>query len=238
MTEMRIPVSGGPIGRDPALLVIDAQNDFTEEGAPVACRFCSEDVEDTEEALENINTVVEAAREADIPIIWSYESHRPDYSDYGSELLSVELKHTMEDSRGWELRDELDVDVDDLNPAEYVVEKRRYNLFHRTGLEHLFATYGVDSVIVVGFATNVCVHYTSHGAHERDYAYRVVRQATAGTSQEMHDNALAFLDYLQPGGVQDMDAVLDALKEYDGNAVVKRVKETGSVYPEEATEGK
>ena len=231
-----IPVDAGPIGRNPALLVIDVQHDFTDEGAPVACRATSEGVEDTEEVIQNINEVVRAARDADVPIIWSKEDHRPDFSDYGSELLSVELEHTMRGTKGWEYREDLDVDPDDLPPAEYEVTKPRYNLFHRTDIEHLLDTYDIDTVINVGVATNVCVLLTSQGAHERDYVYRVVEECTAGSSPDMHQNAIDILDYLQPGGVQSMDTVLDALAEYDGNEVVRRVKETGSVYPEETTE--
>jgi hypothetical protein len=37
------------------------------------------------------------------------------------------------------------------------------------------------------------------------------------------------LDYLQPEGVQSLDAITDALADYDGNETVKRVKQTGSV---------
>lgn len=233
-----IPLNPGAIGENPALIVIDVQHDFTDEGAPVACRATSEGVADTEEVVQNINTVVNAARDADIPIIWTKEDHRTDYSDYGSELLSVELEHTMRGTKGWELRDDLDVDRDNLPPAEYMVTKPRYNCFHRTDIEHLLDTFDIDTVLNVGVAMNVCVLFTSQGAHERDYVYRVIEECTAGTSDEMHEAALKFADYLQPGGVQSMDAVIDALAEYDGNEIVRRVKETGSVYPAEATEAK
>ncbi|WP_394324627.1 hypothetical protein [Haloquadratum walsbyi] len=40
--------------------------------------------------VANINTLVEAAGKANLHIIWTEERHRPNHSDYGAEVLSVE----------------------------------------------------------------------------------------------------------------------------------------------------
>lgn len=211
----------------PALLVIDPQYDFVDPEGSVYCPSSS--VESTDAVVDNIQTLVTDAREADLPIIWTKESHRPDRADYGAELLSAELDHTIAGTEGERLLSTFDVAEDDLPPAEYLVKKRRYNCFHNTDLSHLLSTFDVDTLLLAGVTTNVCVHYTAQGAHERDYVFRVVEECTAGTSQSLHDGALDMLDYLQPGGVQSLDAVLAALDEYRGNEVVRRVKETGSV---------
>jgi len=116
-----------------------------------------------------------------------------------------------------------------MRPAEYLIEKRRYDFFHRTDLEHVLDTYDVDTVLLVGFMTNVCVHYTAHGAHERDYLFRAVEECTAAPTRDLHEAALRFMRYLQPRGVPGVEAVLAALSDYGGNPLVRRVKETGRV---------
>jgi len=222
-----LPTDPGPIGATPALLVIDPQRDFLSPDGAVYCPSSS--VGDTAQVVENVRALVEAARAADVPIVWTKESHRPDYADYGAELLSVEQDHTIAGTDGEKFIETLGVQEGDLPAAEYLVRKRRYNCFHNTDLSHLLSTFGVDTLVLAGVTTNVCVHYTAQGAHERDYVFRVVEECTAGTSQALHDSALEMLDYLQPGGVQSLSAVTDALGSYDGNEVVTRVKETGSV---------
>jgi len=222
-----LPTNPGPIGNQPALLVIDPQNDFLEEDGAVYC--LSSSVDDTEEVIENIRQLVYIARDAEIPIIWTKESHRPDFSDYGAELLSIEEQHTIAGTEGEQIASAFDISEGDLPAGEYLIKKRRYNCFHNTDLTHLLSTYNIDTLIIAGVTTNVCVHYTAQGAHERDYVFRVVEETTAGSDQHLHDAAIDMLNYLQPGGVQQLADVETALKQHDGNDILRRVRSDGSV---------
>jgi nicotinamidase-related amidase len=228
-----LPPTDSPIGNDPALIVVDAQGGSPENPSDSPMQSESGSIPgDRGAIIERINEVVEHARGADIPIVWGKEVHRPDFADYGAEFDSCEPEHGIDGHDGTRLDDRLIVDETDLPPAEYVVTKQRYNFFHRTEMEHILDTYEVDTVILVGFMTHICVHYTAHGAHEHDYAYRVVEQGTASPTQELHEIGLTMLRYLQPQGVRDLDEVTTALDEYQGNPVVRRVKETGIVHPD------
>jgi len=222
-----LPTDPGVTGTRPALVVIDPQVDFLDEDGPVYCPSSS--VGDTEAVIENIKTLVKAARKAEIPIIWTKESHRPDFADYGAELLSAELEHTMAGTDGEQIVSAFDISEGDFPASEYLIKKRRYNCFHNTDLNHLLSTFEIDTLLIAGVTTNVCVHYTAQGAHERDYVFRVVEECTAVTDQHLHEAAIEMLDYLQPGGVQPLSDVLSALEIYDGNEIVRRVKSTGSV---------
>ena len=218
----------GTIGSKPALLVVDAQHDFMHPDGELYCPCSS--VGDTEEVVENICSVVDSAREADVPIIWTKESHRSDGSDYGTEWLDKSmLDHTVIDTDGERLISSLNVDEGDLPDAEYVITKSRYNCFYNTDLEHILNTYDVDTILITGVTTGVCVHYTAHGALERDYLFRVVEECTAETSNEIHEAALKIIDYIQPNGVESQSTIESALSDYDGNEIVKRVKSTGKV---------
>jgi nicotinamidase-related amidase len=226
-----LPMTESPVGGTPALIVVDAQQGSSDSTGPM--HSGSGSVEGGRGAIiECINEVVEGARAADLPIVWGKELHRPDFADYGAEFESCEPEHGLYGTAAERLDDRLAVDESDMRPAEYLVEKRRYNFFHRTDLEHLLRTYDVDTVILVGFMTNICVHYTAHGAHERDYAFRVVEEGCGAPTDELHEIGLECLRYLQPRGVRSLEPVLDALDDYEGNPVVRRVKETGTVHPD------
>jgi nicotinamidase-related amidase len=77
-----IPTDPGTIGETPALLIIDPQHDFLDPDGAVYCPSSS--VSDTEQVINNINTLVSAARDAELPVIWTKEIHRPDHADYGA----------------------------------------------------------------------------------------------------------------------------------------------------------
>ncbi|TSD08966.1 hypothetical protein DP107_17295 [Haloglomus irregulare] len=225
-----IPTTDDPIGDNPALIVIDPQQTTSESEEAMSSGAAS--IPGGRDAvMENINTVVEHARSADIPIIWGKELHRPDFADYGAEIESCEPEHGIVGTRAEQFDPILSIDEDDMEPAEYVIVKRRYNFFHRTDIEHILRTYDIDTVILVGFMTNICVHYTAHGAHEHDYAFRVAEQATAAPSQDLHETGLKCMRYLQPRGIQDITDITARLEEYDGNQLVKRVKESGQITP-------
>jgi len=223
-----LPRTDSPIGGAPALIVVDAQGDDGDPSHPM--HSGSGSVPGGRGAImENIATVVERARAADVPIIWGKELHRTDFADYGAELESSEPEHGLYGTGAERIDDRLPVDESSMEPGEYVVVKRRYNFFHRTDIEHVLATYDVDTVILVGFMTNICVHYTAHGAHERDYAFRVVEEATGAPTPELHDIGLKCMRYLQPRGVRSLEDVTAGLDAYEGNPVLAEVERTGRV---------
>ncbi len=226
-----IPQTDSPIGNKPALIVVDAQEGGSDSDHPMYSGSGSVDG-GREAIIKNIDTVVEHAREADIPIIWGKELHRTDFVDYGAELESCEPEHGLYGSESEQIHGTLSFDETNMNPAEYIVVKRRYNFFHRTDLEHILRSYDIDTVILVGFMTNICVHYTAHGAHEHDYAFRVVEEATGAPTPELHEIGLTCIEYLQPRGLRSLSEVTDGLYGYEGNPLVQRVKETGKLTSE------
>ncbi len=216
------------IGERPALLVIDPQRDFLDPEGDLFCGVTS-DGASASAVIERINDLVELARTSDIPIIWSKERHRADGSDRGTELLREDPTHTTVETWGEEFVDELAVDADALEPAEYLVEKRRYNLFHGTDLDHLLSTFDVDTLILTGVTTSVCVHYTAQGALERDYVYRAVEECTADKTQNLHEAGLRCQRQIQPGGVQPLSAIREEVAVYEGNPAVKEIKAAQSL---------
>ncbi|MDP3446019.1 MAG: isochorismatase family cysteine hydrolase [Ignavibacteria bacterium] len=171
-----------------ALIVIDAQNDFVEnmvEPKSVA-----------DEAVDKIVKVIDFFREKKLPIIYFRELHRKELVDFGRELDGDEPVHCVEGTRGAQL-------VDKIQPkdGEYIIGKRRYSTFFGTDLEILLKGLNVKTIYIVGFITDVCVHYSAVDAHQYDYHVKIFKDAVAGSSLAAHDASLNAIGYLQVGSV-------------------------------------
>ena len=87
---------------------------------------------------------------------------------------------------------------------------------HSLGLTSRFFCRGlkVDTLILCGGLTDVCVHYTFVDGHQSDYFCRVIEDCVAGSSEQAHEAALTAMEYLQTGARCAIDDVLDAMDQY------------------------
>ncbi|MFE9454786.1 cysteine hydrolase family protein [Streptomyces sp. NPDC006739] len=133
-----------------ALLVIDVQNGVV-AGSP-----------HRDEAIANINTLIDKARAEDVPVIWV--QHSDDDLERGSE--------------NWEYVPELK-----RRNAEPLVHKNWPDSFEETELESVLAERGVGRLVVTGAQTDVCIRSTLHGALVRGYDATLV--ADAHTTEDL-----------------------------------------------------
>jgi nicotinamidase-related amidase len=155
--------------------------------------------------------IVAEARNANIPVIFSQEVHRKDLVDFGRELDGSEGVHCLEGTTDAEL-------IDSLTPVvgEYLIQKRRYSCFFGTDLAILLKGLKIDTIVICGFLTDVCVHYTCVDAHQHDYFIRVVRDAVRGSAEEAHHASLKAIQYLQRDALANSEEVLDWLRSQSG----------------------
>ena len=189
-----------------ALLVIDVQHDFIDADAPFPCIG-------GKEMLPNVKKLIEACRGAGIPVIYTQEVHRLSQVDMGRELEGNEPAHCIIGTKGVEIMEEIAPEANDI-----IVTKPRYNAFLGTDLTYILNGLHVlphDTLIICGDATNVCVHYTSAEAHQRDYWIKVVEDCCAGSSLEEHEAALIQLDNLQNGARIKLKDILKDIESYD-----------------------
>src|ERR1700741_3614718 len=112
-----------------ALLVIDMQHDFLDEGVPL-------EAVGGRDIIPAVARTVAAARQAGMPIIFTQEAHRPGRVDSGREADpgmgkdhwyaggSAEMplpEHTVEGTRGIEIVDEVGY-----QPGDLRISKRRF----------------------------------------------------------------------------------------------------------------
>jgi nicotinamidase-related amidase len=187
-------------GRRPALLVVDPQAEATSSSGTLRADHAAD-------AVANIVRLLAAARSAVIPVIFTQEVHRRELVDFGRELDGAEPVHCVEGTRGVELLAETQP-----REGEWLIQKRRYSAFFATDLEVLLRGLHLDMVIVCGFLTDVCVHYTCVDAHQRDYHLLLAGDATAGSSAPAAAAALTAVEYLQSGAVASTAEIVSALE--------------------------
>ena len=190
-----------------ALIVIDIQaSTFIDDSAVRSI----DNMPGYKDRMLKARGAIDGARAANIPVIFIQEVHHPSMVDFGRELDGDEDVHCLEDNPNTALAvEEMGVRADD-----YHVRKRRYSAFFGTDLEILLKGLGVNTLIMVGGLTDVCVHYTFVDGHQSDYFCRVIEDCIAGSGIDAHHASLRAMEYLQTGAIRSLDEVLGAMKEY------------------------
>lgn len=171
-----------------ALIVVDIQAGVA-PGIEASLPHVGQD-----EAVPKAVDVLTAARAVGLPIIHFKEVHRKEMVDFGRELDGDEPVHCVETWPEAQYHpDTFPID------GEFPMQKRRYSCFIGTDLEILLRGLKVDTLILVGAMTNVCVHYTFADGHQKDYFMHVVEDAVYGSDWPAHTAALTAMEYLQHG---------------------------------------
>lgn len=187
----------------PVLVVIDVQQGSFSDWEPTERLPL---LPDRVERMRRVRTIVDAARDSAIPIIFFKEEHRADMVDFGRELDGTENIHCLETSPDTEFA----IEELGIRPGDYLVTKRRYSCFFGTELEILLKGLKAETLILVGGFTDVCIHYTFVDGHQHDYYCRVVEECVTASSPPAHDAALNAMEYLQMGAVRTADEVIGA----------------------------
>jgi ureidoacrylate peracid hydrolase len=74
---------------------------------------------------------------------------------------------------------------------DVVIDKCRYDAFLGTNLELILDGLGIESVVCVGVATEVCVETTARSAFMRNFNVVVVSDATGTTDDASYEASLA-----------------------------------------------
>ena len=190
----------------PALIVIDIQAETfgSREGEAIPT------MSGYAERMLRVRALIDKARECDVPVIFIQEVHRPDLVDFGRELDGDEDVHCLEDAPGTEIA----VAEMDFRPDDYLIKKRRYSAFFGTDFEILLRGLKVDTLLLCGGLTDVCVHYTFVDGHQSDYFCRVIEDCVAGSGEEAHEAALRAMEYLQTGARCSRESVLAAMEGF------------------------
>lgn len=182
-----------------AILVIDMQRDFIDDGAPIECPG-------GRDIIPNIQTLLHAARAKGLPVIYTKETHRAAKVDFGLELMGNEPEHCIEGTPGVEIVSDLA-----MQPGDFLIIKRRYSAFFATDLEILLRGLRSNRLVLSGVATDVCVQATAMDAYQHDYQVIVPTECVAGTSVTRHEAAIANIGHLL-GKICPLNEVLSMIE--------------------------
>jgi nicotinamidase-related amidase len=129
-------------------------------------------------AAERLASLKERARAAGVPIVYANDN----FGRWRSDLSAVVERCSQPDCKGRPLFDRLRPDAED-----YFVLKPKRSGFFSTTLETLLAHLGARTLVIGGFAADICVLFTANDAYMRDYRI-VVPHGIA--SNEAEDAAL------------------------------------------------
>lgn len=179
-----------------AVLVIDVVRDFTDPNGKVPHA-------DAAKIVPTIDRLVERARAHGALIIWVIDSHRPGKVDW--ELQNVR-DHCTAGTTGVEL-------APPLEPIEsdYLITKRRYSAFVGTDLDLILRDNHIDTLILTGTKTNVCIRATAQDAFEHNYRVIVPRDCVSTDKPHLHEANLEDIGKYM-GRVVSADEALAILK--------------------------
>jgi nicotinamidase-related amidase len=148
-----------------ALLVVDAQNEFSASGQRA--------VPNHERAVEAIGRHVRQARESATPIAWIQHHNRPTESPaFVPGSWGAQLSPGLGPQSGF--------------GPERLFQKDVFGAFTGTDLEAWLRMQGVTEVLVAGFFTHMCVSTTAREALVRGFDVGIDYEATA-TREITHD---------------------------------------------------
>ncbi|HEX2659687.1 MAG TPA: cysteine hydrolase [Polyangia bacterium] len=181
-----------------AIVMIDMQRDFLEPGG--FGESLGNDVSLLNAAVGPCRALLETARRKGILIIHTREGHRPDLSDAprakverGAPSMRIGAPGPMgriliRGERGHDL-------IDALAPkkGEPVIDKPGKGAFYATDLGPILHHKGIETLIVCGVTTEVCVHTTVREANDRGYKCLVPGDCCASYFPEFHEVGLRMI---------------------------------------------
>jgi nicotinamidase/pyrazinamidase len=159
----------------PAIIVVDMLKDNLKE-SPRNPYF-----QEGRAVIPNLQRLLEEGRKRGFPIIFACDSFLE-----GDFIFRGKMKvHSLRGTKGAEV-------LDDLNPkpTDIILPKRRFSAFFKTDLDQTLRTLGVDTIIVTGVTTEVCVLMTVMDGLSHDFSAILLEDCSASRKKEFHQGCL------------------------------------------------
>jgi len=164
-----------------ALLVIDMQRGFLEDGYPL---FCGEEAR---RIIPSVKRLIEQSLDRWVPIFFSADAHASDDREF-----RIFPPHCIKGTTEAEIIPELSVYVD----RSTLIETSSYSAFFATDLHDRLQGLGVKELTVCGVCTDICVMHTVADAYYRGYGIEVRRDCVASFDTDAHAFALHHMEHV------------------------------------------
>jgi ureidoacrylate peracid hydrolase len=170
-----------------ALLVIDVQNDFCHEDGTFS-RSRKADLAHARKAVSVLMAFADEVRELGVAVIFIRTVHS-EWSNSPAWLGRLQGRAERMSICG---PDSWGGDFYRIRPSksDCVVTKHRYSGFFGTDLDLILRSRSIDTLLVTGVATNVCVESTARDAFIRDYNVVLVEDCCGAFDRVEHEAAV------------------------------------------------
>ena len=191
------------LGERPAVLVVDFSCGFTDP----ECTMGS----DLTEEVEATSRLLAAAREREIPIIFTTIGFEPNLKDGSLWLQKAPGLGDLIVSGKW-------VEIDprlERREEETVILKKGASAFFGTNLPSVLVSQGVDTVIMCGATTSGCIRATAVDLLQYGYPTLVPRECVGDRAQAPHEANLVDIQakYADVVPIGDVLSYLESVKE-------------------------
>ncbi len=186
-------------GDRPAVVIVDMCRAYFTEGSPL-------DLGDRS-AIDGCVALVDAARAAEVPVVWTHVEYEPGGANGGVFYRKVGALSSFD--RGNPLGDWLPELTPE--PHDLVITKQSASSFFGTDLAEQLQEDSVDTVVIGGVSTSGCVRATALDACQHDLVPIVVPEACGDRTAAVHEASLFDLD-AKYADVEGLDAVLERLR--------------------------
>lgn len=161
----------------PAIVVVDMLKDAFKGKDPSS-------IEEYRGVVPKIKGLLDKARKQNIPIIFACDSFLED--DFIFQGRS--RQYCIRGTEGAEIIDELRPERND-----QILPKRRFSAFFKTDLDQTLRLLGVDTVVITGINTHVCIYTTAMDSVCHDFYTIVLEDCTASRNREAHQRGIELL---------------------------------------------
>jgi nicotinamidase-related amidase len=197
--------------RNSALIIVDMQNDFVRLGAPL-------EVPDARKTIASNQALINAFRKRNLPVLYTKFISHPHYYllwDWSPQCAPPTKccwknhERSYGDIQGSRQCTEI---IDELKPlpTDLVIEKFGYGAFHKTPLEKTLRSFGLNSGVITGTVTQICVEETAREAFHHGFRTTIVQDAVSSFAPDLHAATLRNFE-MKFGWVSNTDTIVSKL---------------------------
>ncbi|QXU49044.1 cysteine hydrolase [Chryseobacterium sp. D764] len=156
-----------------ALLVMDMQSSILSN------------LPDTQELISNVNKVIKAARNRQIPVIYitvGFRQGMPEINSNNKVFSGIKQHMADVNMKEWvAIHPELSPEEEDI-----VITKRRFSAFTGSDLEVVLRGLNIQHLVLTGVSTSGVVLSTVREASDKDYKLTVIEDCCKDGDEEVH----------------------------------------------------
>ena len=174
-----------------ALLLIDVISDFEFEDGEAL--FSS--------ALPTVRHIAALKRRAGkegIPVIYINDN----FGNWRDDFQKIVKSCLRENVRGYEIAKQIKPEAKD-----YFVLKPKHSAFYSTTLDLLLGELGIETLILTGFSTDICVLCTANDAYIRGFQLYVPRDCVAAVKPNENTRSLKYIERVLKADTRKSDEI-------------------------------